>query len=813
MIPDFPGLAAHLCERSRALLPAWFPHGRWSGHEFHVGNLAGDPGQSLSVNANTGKWSDFAADQKGGDLISLFAAANGLTQLDAYRRLLDEERYDPLIGVLPPPKPKRKIGPPPEGAPLPSFVHRLFGAASEWWCYRSAEGHPLFYVSRHDPPWPDGVRWKSKPPTHKQILPWSWSINDADWRHWAYPRPRPLYGLELLGKAPPNAWVLLVEGEKAAEAARRLVPSIYVAMTWPGGGQAMRWVDWTPLTGRRVLLWPDADVHASTDAAAPGVLLAPELQPGALTMARIGAALLPLCPEVRIIDVGVEESREAGWDAADALEDGWTWARLKAWAEPRVRQFEPSPEPSPPDEDEPPPPEPGGVEALGGPPLFSEEQVARSCSSRWEDSLLYCAEWGRWLRWRDGCWRPDICQETREAVRGVCVGASRVWADRLAAMNKSVDQARKVASRRFSRAVEGLMESDYRHRAMAAQFDRDPYLLGTPAGVVDLRTGEQLPASRGHMITKATVVVPGGSCPYWLSFLAAATGGDPDLEAYLQRVAGYCLTGTSREHVAFFLYGPTASGKSTFIEALGHAMGDYARAADVSLLTPTGNEHPTEIARLQGVRLVVMSETEEGKAIAESRFKSLVAGDTMSARFMRADYFDFVPICKLVLHGNHRPRLRSTDESVRRRLNVVPFEEVVPMERRDRGLPEKLQDEAGGILSWAIEGCLDYLKNGLKPPDPVSGAGESYFEAEDVVQRFLDDCADVAPHYKASRAGIWRAWEVWAKGQGEHARSNRWLTENLRRKGFVEVKSYGARMFCGLHVSEADANNENPRVY
>ncbi len=305
---DFAALAARLLQQSRSLLPAWFPAGRWNGHEYTLGNLQGEPGDSLSINSNNGKWSDFASGEKGGDLLALYAAAHGMKQSEAYDAL-DGSIGTAIVGQAKP-KPERQrrnvVMPVPEGVTACACRHYKFGKPSRVWNYHDAEARLLGHVARYD--LPEG----------KQVVPWSYA--DGKWGMGAFPAPRPLYGLAELA-ARPDAPVIVVEGEKAADACRTLAPQ-YVVVTWPGGSQAWRKATFAALRGRpSVLLWPDAD------------------DPGIRCMWEIGHALLKLVAVVKII---IPDSVSDGFDAADAVAEGWDWQRLKSWALPRVKLIDES---------------------------------------------------------------------------------------------------------------------------------------------------------------------------------------------------------------------------------------------------------------------------------------------------------------------------------------------------------------------------------------------------------------------------------------------------------------------------------------
>ena len=233
--------------------------------------------------------------------------------------------------------------------------------------------------------------------------------------------------------------------------------------------------------------------------------------------------------------------------------------------------------------------------------------------------------------------------------------------------------------------------------------------------------------------------------------------------AFLQRVAGYALTGITREHALFFLYGVGANGKTTFLNAITGALGDYCRNAPIETFTATQSErHPTDLAGLRGARLVTAVETEEGRRWAESKIKALTGGDKISARFMRQDFFEYAPQFKLLIAGNHKPGLRSVDEAIRRRLHLIPFTVTIPPAERDPDLPNKLKAESAGILQWMIEGCLQWQQRGLAPPGIVTAATAAYLEAEDSMAAWISDCCEIDPNHWESGACLFASWSTWA---------------------------------------------------
>lgn len=347
---------------------------------------------------------------------------------------------------------------------------------------------------------------------------------------------------------------------------------------------------------------------------------------------------------------------------------------------------------------------------------------------------------------------------------------------------------------------------DRRHAATADEWDADLWRLNTPGGVVDLRTGEIRPHDRADRMTKITTItpVPGRPCPTWQRFLGQVTGGDDALMAYLQRMAGYCLTGATSEHALFFLYGTGANGKSVFVNTLFTLLGDYAANAPMdTFMESRGDRHPTDLAGLRGARLVGATETEQGRRWNESKLKEVTGGDRISARFMRQDFFTYVPQFKLVIAGNHKPAIRNIDEAMRRRLHLIPFTLTVPPGQRDHQLPNKLLAEAEGILHWAVAGCLAWQREGLKPPRSVVEATEEYFEAEDALGRWLEERCVRHPNATALTAELFSDWKQWAEAAGEFVGALRRFSDLLLARGFDKWRNpSGVRGFVGLELKE-----------
>ena len=254
-------------------------------------------------------------------------------------------------------------------------------------------------------------------------------------------------------------------------------------------------------------------------------------------------------------------------------------------------------------------------------------------------------------------------------------------------------------------------------------------LLNAPSGVVDLPTGEIRPHDPDLLISQVTTASPGSNCPRWRAFLQEITEGDAELQAYLALLAGYCLTGSTREQGVAFLHGHGANGKSMFLQTLASIMGSYAATSTLDTFVASRTErHLTELAGPRAARLVLVPETESGRSWAEARIKAITGGERLRANFMRCDHFEFAPQFKLLVAGNHRPTLNGVGEAMRRRLHLVPFNVTIPAERRNMHLAEKLLAERDGILGWMLAGCADWQRKGLAPPACVRAAANEYFD-------------------------------------------------------------------------------------
>jgi len=625
------------------------------------------------------------------------------------------------------------------------------GPATAKWDYLDAAGSLIAVVYRYDP--------KGR---KKEFRPW-----DAKRRKMAPPDPRPLYNQPGLEGA---SQVVLVEGEKCAQA---LIDAGIVATTAMHGANApVEKTDWTPLAGKAVLIWPDRD------------------KPGWEYAAQAAQVILSAGARTCHILYPPEEAAE-GWDAADAIVEGFDVGAFLAHG-PRLQMHDVTAD------DEP-------VASTDESVWGTEDALALAFTRRYHRDWRYVATWGRWLVW-DGCrWRTEDTLAATDLIRSVCRHAA------LKAANPKV--AAKLASASTVSGVERLARADRRHAATTDEWDADPWLLNTPGGVTDLRSGRKRAHDRADRMTKITTATPGRECPIWLQFLDEVTGGDKELQAYLQRMVGYALTGSTREHALFFLYGTGANGKSVFVNTLATILGDYATNAPMDTFMETRTDrHPTDMAGLRGARFVAAIETEQGRRWAESKVKNLTGGDKIAARFMRQDFFEFFPQFKLFVAGNHKPAIRNIDEAMKRRLHLIPFTITVPPEKRDKHLQQKLLAERDGILAWAVQGCLEWQRIGrLDPPKQVLDATEEYFEAEDALGRWLEERCVSEPNAKSLTAELFTDWKQWADSAGEFIGSQKRFSDLLLTRGIEKWRNTtGLRGFRGLGLKHPTVPSYTP---
>ena len=343
------------------------------------------------------------------------------------------------------------------------------------------------------------------------------------------------------------------------------------------------------------------------------------------------------------------------------------------------------------------------------------------------------------------------------------------------------------------------------------QFDTNPYLLNTPDGTVNLKTGQLQPPNPNTLCLRSTNYTPNWNMPTprWHKFLAQTFAGEPELTHYLQRFLGMTLIGKILEQIISFWNGAGANGKSTMLNVIQQILGIGPTGYTVTIpanmfLKGAENHHPAELAQLQGTRLAITSETEEGQHFAEARIKLLTGSDLISARFMGKNFFTFEPTHTIIMVSNYEPEVRTGGQAFWRRIKKVPFLNTVPPEKRNPHLEEQLLEEAPGILAWIITGTKQYLQTGLNEPQAVKVATSEYENEQDTVKMFVQEmCALGSPNqqgYETPIVKLFTEYETWCRQNAYESVSKNMLTRKLRTYGVTKSRTTHTRFYGGIRL-------------
>ena len=427
----------------------------------------------------------------------------------------------------------------------------------------------------------------------------------------------------------------------------------------------------------------------------------------------------------------------------------------------------------------------------------------------WDRAARYWPERERFLFWNGSHWAEDDKLASFTYVRAFlrmkarriqewAVGVTQAETDAKKA-DKTLKWAAQAAKELINKAtvssIREMMKSNPDKVVLSDDLDKDPWLLGTPSGTIDLRTGEHRFSNPDDLITRCVTVdpvAPGSLAPTWNQFLQVVLDGDDDLIAFIQRLFGYALTGLVSEHKFAFFYGTGRNGKGTFLNMIMDILGPYSRKAPASVfLESKVAEHSTNLAGLVGKRFVFGSEIPRGAFWNEVQLKDATGGDTLTARFMRGDFFDFMPQFLLAIAGNNKPALRGVDPAIRDRILMVPFTVYIAPEQRDPDLPKKLQAEAPAILRWLIDGCLAWQRDGLNPPEAVTAAVDDYMADEDVLGTFIRENGRVDlvdKHCGTPKDQFVSRYNAWRVEQGMRPRPAPEIKKDMESHGYVEKR-------------------------
>ncbi len=439
---------------------------------------------------------------------------------------------------------------------------------------------------------------------------------------------------------------------------------------------------------------------------------------------------------------------------------------------------------------------------------FTDTDLANACrlATLYGNDIRFTPERG-WLIYKQGRWVVDDKQVQIQAHAKATAASIFDELKDAANKNDAFRHAKRSQSRSAIESMIWLARSEPGVPMPLTAFDADGWLFNVLNGTVNLRTGELQPHRREDLISNVADVTydPSAACELWDKFVLRVIDGNKELYDYLRRLVGYLLVGNTSEQVLHFLYGLGANGKSVFCELLMRLMGDYAIAVspDLIMLKRHGGI-PNDVARLRGARLALMNETAQGARFDEAKLKDLTGGDTLTARFLHQEFFDFASTHRIVIRGNHKPSISGTDEGIWRRLRLVPFTATIPEHERDPQLLSKLLAELPGILNWAIAGCLEWQGVGLKPPAIIIDAVRAYRMESDTLGRFIDEHCEVRKLAQVKSSVFFKRYQQFSEAAGERWITSKELPHDMERRGFNRQHTNTGNVYIGIELAATE---------
>lgn len=424
------------------------------------------------------------------------------------------------------------------------------------------------------------------------------------------------------------------------------------------------------------------------------------------------------------------------------------------------------------------------------------------------ENVRYCYTEKKWYFYNSMRWSvdnigvilrmADKCVEAMKAEAKLYLQADEEsGGDMAKAFEKHMKSSRSNKSKKAM-----LNEIEHHLPILPIQMDRYKMALNTPSGIINLKNGDVKAHNPEYYFTKITSVdcAEAADCPRWLAFLDDIFAGDKDLIRYIQKAVGYSLTGSTAEQCAFFLYGTGRNGKSTFIDVIRDVFGDYAaniQPETIMVKSSQSNAINSDIARLKGARLVTSVEPNEGVRLNEGLLKQLTGDDTVTARKLYSEEFEFKPEFKLWMATNHKPIIRGTDTGIWRRIHMIPFNVQIPEDKVDKNLTHKLKAEMTGIFKWCIDGCLMWQREGLQMPAAVLKSVREYRREMDVISAFIEDKCTLEGTVQASM--LYAAYASWADSNNEYCMSNTKFSTELAKR-FEKIKGRNYNYFTGISI-------------
>lgn len=456
-------------------------------------------------------------------------------------------------------------------------------------------------------------------------------------------------------------------------------------------------------------------------------------------------------------------------------------------------------------------------------PIVSDKSIhltdvgnAKRLALKHGQDFRYCPTWNNFLTWDGKRFVIDnsahINRMAKKTVLTLYLEAAKIDAEE--DRKRYINHALRSESQNRIKAMIDCVKSEEGVVAMPDTFDQNDWQLNCANGTIDLRTGELMAHDRANLQTKLVPINydPDATCPLWEAFLSQIMDEQQDLIDFLQKAVGYSLTGSTKEQCLFILHGTGSNGKSVFQNMILALLGEYGQQTPTeTLMVKKQSGINNDVARLRGARFVSASEGEQGQRLAESLIKQLTGGDKITARFLHGEFFEFEPKFKIFLATNHKPVIRGTDNGIWRRMRLIPFKVVIPNDKQDKDLPEKLKSEMAGILRWSVAGCLKWQEEGLEPPTSIVAASAEYRSEMDSLQAFIDDRLVLSPDEKVSTARLYGQYQEWCEANGERSITQRILGMRLKEKGFENRRSgaNGSSVWHGLSL-KMDVSDDSP---
>lgn len=448
--------------------------------------------------------------------------------------------------------------------------------------------------------------------------------------------------------------------------------------------------------------------------------------------------------------------------------------------------------------------EPGDMGAVLS--YLTDAANAERLAGSYKDVIRYVPEWKTWIIWEDTRWQID---NTGQIIEFAKYTARRIHEEAAkqvdpAAQDKVTKHALKSQQIERLQAMVKLARSIPELVVRPEDLDKDPMLLGVRNGVIDLRTAQLRQAVPEDYITKQCPVAfdPAAICPVFEEFLEDVTNDEPESAAYMQRIMGYSLSGSTAEQCLFFLHGSGSNGKTTFLNVVKDVLGpDYClQTPSDTLMVKKGDRGASnDLARLKGVRVSVSNEVEEGSRLSEALIKQMTGSDVVSARFLFKEFFDYTPQFKVWIAGNHQPVIRGTDDGIWRRLHLVPFSATFSAESKDKEMPEKLRAELPGILNFMIRGCQQWQKIGLNPPRTILDAGAEYKAEMDILGQWVEENCVKGADCRVKMSDAYINYKCWAMNGGFQQLSSSALGRRMKER-FRKTASSKGPWYHGLRL-------------